>query len=84
MDNIEGCRQDETPLWRIGGAGLHFSPIQGRYRAMFNFLEYPRVVIALKIRKGLVRDVAFSTQYPDIVIQFVHEAINKEQSATVT
>jgi Ca2+/Na+ antiporter len=84
MDNIEACSQDETSLWRIGGAGVHFSPIQGRYRAMFNFLEYPRVIISLKIRKGLVWDIAFSTEYPDVVLQFVQEAINKEQSATVT
>mgnify|MGYP000900013350 CR=1 FL=1 len=32
---------------RYGGAGIHFMSIRGRYRASFNFLEYPRVVIAL-------------------------------------
>jgi hypothetical protein len=69
LDNVESCTLDDTSLWRIGGAGIHFSPIHGRYRAMFNFLEHPRVVIALKRRLGLVRDIAFSTQHPDEVIE---------------
>ena len=69
LDNIEDCFLDDTSLWRIGGAGIHFSPIHGRYRAMFNFLEYPRVVIALKRKLGLVRDIAFSTQHPEEVIR---------------
>ena len=60
MDNVESCRLDDTSLWRIGGAGIHFSPIKSRYRAMFNFLEYPRVVISLKRKMGLVQDIAFS------------------------
>jgi hypothetical protein len=74
LDNIEDCFIDETSLWRIGGAGIHFSPIQGRYRAMFNFLEYPRVVIALKHKLGLVRDIAFSTQRPDEFIEKIRSA----------
>jgi len=73
-DNIENCSLDDTSMWRIGGAGIHFSPIHGRYRAMFNFLEYPRVVIALKKKRGLVRDIAFSTHRPDEVLWFIQEA----------
>lgn len=68
LSNIETCRMDTTSLWRIGGAGIHFSPIGGRYRAMFNFLQYPRVVVCLKEKKGLVRDVAFTTRDPDQVM----------------
>jgi hypothetical protein len=74
LDNVESCRLDETSLWRIGGAGIHFSPINGRYRAMFNFLEHPRVVIALKHRQGLVRDIAFSTRRPDEFIEKIRAA----------
>jgi hypothetical protein len=74
LENVEHCFLDDTSLWRIGGAGIHFSPIHGRYRAMFNFLEYPRVVIALKRRMGLVRDIAFSTRYPNEVIEKIRAA----------
>jgi len=71
MDNIDDCFPDQTSLWRIGGAGIHFSPIKRRYRAMFNFLEYPRVVVALKEKQGPVRDIAFSTQQPEQVLAFI-------------
>ena len=72
--NIEACGLDDISLWRIGGAGIHFSPIRGRYRAMFNFLEHPRVVIALKTKRGLVRDVALSTRRPEEVLRFIQAA----------
>ena len=74
LDNVESCRLDETSLWRIGGAGIHFSPINGRYRAMFNFLEYPRVVISLKRKMRLVQDIGFSTQRPDELIEKIRLA----------
>ncbi len=64
LHNIEGCTPDTLTLWRIGGAGIHFTPVNRRYRAMFNFLEYPRLVVALKAKKGPVRDIAFSTRKP--------------------
>lgn len=74
MDSIERCHLDKTSLWRIGGAGIHFSWFERRYRAMFNFLEYPRVIVALKEKRGPVRDVAFSTQHPQQVMNFIREA----------
>ena len=73
--NMERWSVDETSLWRIGGAGIHFSPISGRYGALFNFLEHPRIVIALKVKQGLVRDVAFSTRNPEHVLQLI-QAMN--------
>jgi hypothetical protein len=73
MENIENCYQDNASLWRIGGAGIHFSWFQEKYRAMFNFLEYPRVVIALKTKRGPVKEIAFSTPQPDKVLQFIRE-----------
>jgi hypothetical protein len=52
-ENIEDCRLDDVPaLMRMGGAGIHFMFIRNRYRASFNFLEYPRIVIGLKRKKG--------------------------------
>lgn len=74
MENIERCFRDETSLWRIGGAGIHFSWFGGRYRAMFNFLEYPRVVVALKEKQGPVQDVAFSTKQPEQVLGLIRVA----------
>ena len=72
LDNIEECRHDDPPmLMRYGGAGIHFMLIRRRYRASFNFLEYPRVVIALKKKVGLVRDISFSTRHPDEIIQLL-------------
>jgi len=68
LENIEGCMLDTLSLWRIGGAGIHFTPVAGRYRAMFNFLEHPRVVIALRRKMGPVCDIAFSTRRPADVL----------------
>lgn len=80
MENVERCHLDRTSLWRIGGAGIHFSWFDRRYRAMFNFLEYPRVVLALKEKRGSVRDIAFSTQHPQQVIRLIQEASGAKRS----
>ena len=80
-DNIERCFLDDISLRRIGGAGIHFSSFRGRYRAMFNFLEYPRIVVMLKNKKGPVRDVAFSTQRPDEILRFIQEATSTKRIA---
>jgi Ca2+/Na+ antiporter len=78
FDNIENCFLDTSVLPRSGGAGIHFMFIQGRYTAMFNFIEYDRVVVSLKICKGPVRDIAFSSRQPGEVMGIIKEkaAIN--------
>lgn len=82
LDNIEGCRPDDSPvLMRYGGAGIHFMFIRRRYRALFNFLEYPRLVIGLKAKKGLVQEIAFSTKRPDEVMKLIQEVIAQERAA---
>ena len=82
LDNIESCRLDEIPvLMRMGGAGIHFMSIQKRYRASFNFLEHPRVVIALKNKRGPVCDISFSTRRPDDVLQLIEEAVSAKSTA---
>ncbi len=82
FDNIEECRLDDIPvLMRMGGAGIHFMMIGKRYRASFNFLEHPRVVIALKEKRGLVRDISFSTPRPDDVLRLIREAVSTHRAA---
>ena len=83
LDNIGECQlDDDLPvLMKYGGAGIHFMMVKGRYRASFNFLEHPRVVIGLINKAGWVRDVSFSTCYPDEVIQRVQAAISTNQPA---
>jgi len=67
--NIESCSLDELSLFmKYGGAGIHFMMIRKRYRASFNFLEYPRVVVAFKNKVGPVQDISFSTRQPEEVL----------------
>ena len=72
-DNIQDCQPDDNLplLMKYGGAGIHFMLIHGRYRASFNFLEHPRVVIRLKKQTGPVRDISFSTRQPDELIRIL-------------
>jgi hypothetical protein len=75
LENVEDCRLDDLPQFmRKGGAGIHFMSIRSRYRASFNFLEYPRVVIAFKRKIGPVQDLSFSTRQPEELIRLVREA----------
>lgn len=74
---IANCQIDEIPMFlKLGGAGIHFMFVRGRYRASFNFLEYPRVVIAFKQKAGLVRDISFSTRHPETVIKSIMGSIS--------
>ncbi len=76
IGNIESCQLDEVPAFkRLGGAGIHFMTVRGRYRASFNFLEYPRVVIAFKSKAGPVQDISFSTRRPDEVLETLQRVV---------
>lgn len=76
LDNVEECRPDEIPwVMRMGGAGIHFKFISKRYRASFNFLEYPRIVVAFKRKVGPVREISFSTRQPDEVLQLLQDKV---------
>jgi hypothetical protein len=79
LDNIEMIYRDKVSLYRIGGAGIHFTSIAGRYRAMFNFLEYPRLVLGLKQKRGPVKDIVFSTRYPDEIEQIIMQTLHKRE-----
>lgn len=75
LENIASCRLDDIPLlMRMGGAGIHFMLIDGRYRASFNFLEHPRIVIAFKEKAGPVQDISFSTRQPAALLSLIQEA----------
>ncbi len=78
-ENVEDCRLDDDIPWvmRMGGAGVHFLFVRKRYRASFNFLEYPRVAIAFKQKVGPVQDISFSTRQPDEVLRLIREEITK-------
>jgi hypothetical protein len=76
LDNIESCTHDQLPwLLQYGGAGIHFMTVHQRYRASYNFLEYPRVVIALKKKRGPVCDLSFSTRQPEQVIHQLQQLL---------
>lgn len=82
LDNVGECRLDDLPmLMRYGGAGIHFMLIRKRYRASFNFLEHPRVVIELNRKVSLVQDISFSTRRPDDVIQLLQNAVTARNTA---
>lgn len=76
LSNIDAIQPDDDlpALMKYGGAGIHFMTVRKRYRASFNFLEYPRVVIGLKRKAGLVRDVSFSTRQPEEIIRLIDGA----------
>ena len=76
ISNIKNCYIDETSIWRIGGAGIHFTWIKGKYRAFWNFLEHPRVVVTLKKKKGPVREIAFSTRRPERVMEIIQSVLS--------
>jgi hypothetical protein len=68
LDNIEACQLDDIPTFmRNGGAVMHSMFIRKRYRASFNFLEYPGIAIAFKRKVGPVQDISFSTRQPEDV-----------------
>ena len=76
LQNIAAIELDELPaLLRYGGAGIHGMLVGGRYRASFNFLEYPRLVLRFKEKVGPVQDLSFSTHQPDALLRLVNDLI---------
>jgi hypothetical protein len=83
LNNVGAIQpDDDLPLlMKYGGAGIHFMFVRKRYRASFNFLEHPRVVIGLKRKAGLVRDVSFSTCQPNEIIRLMQGAVSANKTA---
>jgi hypothetical protein len=81
LENIEKSSLDEIPQYkRMGGAGVHYMFIRKRYRVSFNFLEYPRLVIALKKKRGPVKDVSFSTKRPQEILHHLADMNSTKQA----
>jgi hypothetical protein len=78
VDNIQDCQVDNPPwYYKYGGAGIHFYSLHGRYRASFNFLEFPRVVVTLRDKAGLVQEISFTTRQPEKIVGLInHDLLN--------
>lgn len=79
LSNIKEIQPDDQLPWlvRNGGAGVHFMVVHGRYRASFNFLEHPRVVITFKHKVGPVRELSFSTRQPVLLIKHLSQVLDQ-------
>ncbi len=74
LDDISECHPDDTPIWlKYGGAGIHFGWVRGQYRAFFNFLEHPRLVLVLRKKRGPVQSISFSTKQPETLKKILSE-----------
>lgn len=82
VENFGESRLDEIPVvLRLGGAGIHFYFLNRRYRASFNFLEYPRIAILLKRSAGPVSEVSFSTRRPEKLLAALQAAASAQNAA---
>lgn len=82
IENIADCKLDHLPaLKRYGGAGIHFMFVDGRYRASFNFLDYPRLVVGLKHKSGPVNDISFSTRHPEEICRLIQQLTSPQEEA---
>lgn len=78
--NIANCELDHLPaIKQYGGAGIHFMFVNERYRASFNFLEYPRLVIRFKQSIGAVQDISFSTRQPEELLALIRQTLAEQE-----
>jgi len=76
LSNIQTCALENSPaVIKFGGAGVHFAFVEGEYRAFFNFLEYPRVLLRFHKKQGWVQALVFTTRHPDQVLKIIQERI---------
>jgi hypothetical protein len=72
IENIASSTLFDPPFWiKYGGAGVHFAMVDGEYMAFYNFLEYPRILIKFKQKRGRVQALAFTTRQPDTVLDIL-------------
>lgn len=65
---------DDIPaIFRYGGAGIHFYLLGRHYRASFNFLDHPRIVLAFQRPFGPFTDLSFSTRHPDQLLYLLQQ-----------
>jgi len=76
LKNIQDCISDDPPLWiKYGGAGVHFAMVMGIYRAFFNFLEGPRLLVTFKEKQGLAQALSFSSYQPERILELLRGRI---------
>jgi hypothetical protein len=72
LANIQSWTLDDPPFWiKYGGAGVHFALVDDLYRAFFNFLVGPRILIIFKEKQGRVQALSFSTNQPARVLELI-------------
>ena len=74
INNIALCIVYDPPFWiKYGGAGVHFAMVEGEYKAFYNFLEYPRLLIKFHQKQGLVQALVFTTREPDRISEILEK-----------
>ncbi len=68
-EDVEDCFVDNAPGLRYGGWGVRLARFGGQWRLAFNTPGVTGVV--LRLRRGRVRQVMFSTASPDTVLGIV-------------
>jgi len=72
IENIKSIIRYDPPFWiKYGGAGVHFAMVDGDYKAFYNFLEYPRVMIGFHQKQGWVQSLVFTTRQPDKILEIL-------------
>lgn len=78
LDNVAQSTLYDPPFWiKYGGAGVHFAMVDGSYKAFFNFLEYPRILIKFQKKRGLVQELVFTTRQPDRILEILEKRSSK-------
>ncbi len=75
-ENIESCHLDQTSTLKYGGFGIRIAKINGVWRTVYNIVASPRVVV--KLKSGTFRELVFSTENPEQVMQLVNSYIHAE------
>ena len=74
IENIKSFDRYDPPFWiKYGGAGVHFAMVDGDYKAFYNFLEYPRVMVGFHQKQGWVQSLVFTTRQPDKILQIMED-----------
>ena len=72
IKNVKLSMSYDPPFWiKFGGAGVHFAMVDGDYKAFYNFLEYPRVLIGFHKKQGWVQSLVFTTRQPDKILEIL-------------
>ena len=74
IENIKSSVLYDPPFWiKYGGAGVHFAMVDDDYKAFYNFLEYPRVLIGFHQKQGWVQSLVFTTRQPDKILEILEK-----------